>query len=358
MQTIKIKYKYIISGFPSINGDYKIHNFKYIKRPIDLSKFDLTDIENTIYVGHFLNEYSYTTKDDDKKYYNCLECDDYFNYNISSKCIFNKEKLNLLFSKYPDILLKADKLVKELRLVLNIPISIYIQILEVYSSDEMLIGKCVYFVGGTFWNKLSYIDAEELSKNARFHINYDLFTDVKLERYHRALSFFYDSFDSEKKEIRFIMLMSSLECLFNYKLRNSESITHKVSTIFANIFSTFDGRYDYYYQIAKVFYDKRSKYLHGNNNTISEADEKELRKYSRIILLFVSLVIINNSFSLKEMLKYLENNKQYNLQDKLFLTALFAKDFKEQQLGLLDVIKKSGFKIPKETENFILSKTF
>ena len=84
-------------------------------------------------------------------------------------------------------------------------------------------------------------------------------------------------------------------------------------------------------------------------------DCKELRKITRVVLLFIAIVIHNNSFETKELIQYLQNNTCYFLNDKLFLRSLLSNSFEEQQRELLKVIEDSGCVINEKIKNHILS---
>jgi len=353
MKKIKIKYKLLLSGFPSVSKEYKFHDLILKEEQINDDFFIDIIKSGKFNTGLYLSYCTLINKDK-KAYINYFESYDFTEIEIQNKLVLDKNKLTKLIEKYPIIVNKIDELLTELRLTLNIPVSIPIKIISFYNENDEYIDSLTIISNISFWNRISYIDSLEFANNSRFHIELKYFYQIDNTRYKRALLFFNESFDSNKSEIRFINLVSCLESLFNYNLTKEESITKRVSSIIAGIFSIFNDKYDEYYDLIKKIYNKRSRYLHGDNNAITMEDEKILRKITRIVLILYSIVIMNKKYTTKEMINYLSFPKKIDIQHKMLLKALFAKSFHEQQSEVLNVFKEEfGNIIPNEIEEKI-----
>lgn len=359
MQKIKLKYKLLLSGFPGIKGKYEIEDFYLKSEYIDIDKYIEGRVSNEFLLSEFM---SYCFLSSEKGIYiNFLESISFCEFEIANKCKLNEENMRykngfqLLINKYPEIIRKVKNIITEIRLTLNIPVSAPVIRIYFYNVNEEYLFSFIYCIETSIWNRLLYVDENEFNSCSRFHIKLDYYLNVDNERYKRALLFFNESFDSSKKEIRFINLISCLESIFNYKLSSQESITKRVSTICANIFSVFDNKFDEYYDEFKSYYNKRSRYLHGDKNVISIEDEKGLRKRVRVIMILYMIVIKEKKNSTREMINYLNDTKKMDLQHQLLLKTLFSDSFKEQQLGILEHLKNNKIDIPKEFEEKILS---
>lgn len=189
--------------------------------------------------------------------------------------------------------------------------------------------------------------------NGRLHVNIDLINKIKNNRLKRAFELFYLSFDSNVREVRYVLLFSVLECLFNL---NGKSISTKMASYTSKIVTFFDKkRYFSTKKEIKRLYGKRSSYIHGSkSNHITKGDEKELRVIVRRVLLIYYLIQYNHKYSNKKMLEYIRKGNKIDLNDKLYLKSLLSNNFKEQQEGILDIIKEE-VEVPKEFEEKTLS---
>lgn len=339
MQVIKIKYEILLSGFPGIDKTFQFHEFTLKSEKINEEKLIELTQSKDFNTGLFIS-YCLLTDEQGSAFYNYFENEEFIELEISNKCILKQEKIPSLCQKYPSIINKATNLFPELRIIFNVPVTTPVIKISFYNSEEEYIGQLVHINSVSFWNRMSLIDPDEFANNSRFHINLEHFKMIANDRYKRAMDFYDDSFESGKVETRFTMLISALESLFNYRLTSNDSITKKVSSSCANLLSIFTPeKYEENYIKIKKIYNIRSRYLHGDKNTITLKDEKELRKIVRIILIFYSIVINEKNYTIQEMLDYVNNPSAIELQHKLLLRGLFATSFEEQQLSILKTIE-------------------
>ena len=352
MKKIKIKYEILISGFPELLVDYKFRGFSLKKYYIKDSTMEEYDLFNTNLV---LSHCMFIDNDNKKSVY-YLENDDFVEYEIQNKLILTKEKIPELCSKYPNILNNVYNLILEMRLTLNIPIGFLTVNVNIYNENDLFIGTANYMSETYIWDRMKNIDIDEFINNSRSGFDIKTFLKIDNVRYQRALMFFNRSFDDPDVSIRFIMLVSCLESLFNYRLRKEESITNRVSTICSNILSALDNNNSLYYDEIKSMYNKRSRFLHGDNDAINLECEKKLRKYTRIIIIFYSNVALKTHKSTNEMIQYLLKPEEYDLIEKLIISALLSKSFKEQQERAIELIEKTeGEKLGEEIKKYLLS---
>lgn len=174
--------------------------------------------------------------------------------------------------------------------------------------------------------------------------------------FNRAIEFYNDSFDSEKRTNRYILIFSALEAIFNL---DAEDVTEKISRYSAKLLAEEnDKEYNQVYSDIKKLYKKRCDYIHGSKaNNILEEDEKLLRFYVRKIIFAYWMIILYTKKTAKQILDYLNSDEKLDLQVRLFISALNSNNFTEQQHRIVDIVEKEiGQKIPEETKQTIYSK--
>ena len=144
-------------------------------------------------------------------------------------------------------------------------------------------------------SRLSVRDYDEdmkniLSQRLSFYIADSTILDLenKNVRYKRALNFYLKSFESQVIGIRFTLLFSSLESLFNI---TGDEITKEVSNYASNIlFLNSKQRCSSKWKLS-TYYGIHSRYIHGNDGyELTSKQENELRDYVREILILANIV--------------------------------------------------------------------
>ena len=339
MYKVKVRCKCLVSGFPAIEKEYKIGDFKLCYLKLDFNKFKINDNLKGFDLNSFLLFCQYVLESDGNHYINYFENQELFEIEVNPDDYKKiQERKNIDIKKYNIILDKIKTLERKIKLELNIHVAIHIACIELFDENLNVTNLYNLVFEKPFWFRLKELD-KEFNNNTRFHLNFEIVNSIKNNRLNRAFEFFYDSFDSNKIEIRYILLFTSLECLFNL---DGKYINETLSNYVAKIMSLFDETlYETTYRKIKKLYVIRCDYIHGNKNvTISSQDEKELRKIVRQVLIFYYLIFFNKKFSYKKMLDYLNNIESIDISDRLILKTLLSKSFEEQQLGLLYEIEK------------------
>ena len=339
MKKIFAKCKCLVSGFPAVKGIYKISNFKLCYLKIDIEKMVKNDVMKEFNLNGFLLFCQYVLEDN-CHYVNYFENIDFIPVEITDDDYEKIKKREFINIKQYDCLLNEIKtLERKIKLELNIPIAIHVACVELFDENYNLTNFYNLLFDKPFWFRLNEVD-NSFNNNSRFHLNFDLVNELDNERIKRALDFFYDSFDSSKIEIRYVLLFTSLESLFNL---DGKDISKNISNYVAKIMTLFDvEKYDIIFSNMKNLYNIRSKYIHGNSGAnITAENEKELREIVRKVLIFYYLIYTKKKFSNKEMLSYLNNIEKIELDERLVLKTLQAKDFAEQQLGLIEELEKN-----------------
>ena len=128
------------------------------------------------------------------------------------------------------------------------------------------------------------------------------------------------SFESQDIGIRFTLLFSALESLFNI---TGDEITKEISTYASKIlFLNSKERKESKWKIS-TFYKIRSHYIHGNDGyQLTEIQENELRNYVReILLIYWNISVVYNIYD-PQVIKDLVNNTERNnldIQVQLFI---------------------------------------
>lgn len=307
MKTIKIQYKILLSGFPNRDEEYNIDEFKLKKEIVNQDKIKERIDKEVFDTGIFI-KYCIVDKLGTILY---LENDELIDFQIQNKFNLSENKVKLLLEKYKSIIEKVKNTINKIKLTLDIPVEYPMIRLNIFDENNEFICDYVQKNYITFWNRLEYISTNEKDKNFASIIESKYWGKIREERINRALNFFYTSFDSNSEAIRFIMLISSLESLFNYKLSSQNSITKRVSELSAKILSVFNQeKCEENYNKVKKIYNIRSKYIHGEKNKITIEDERLLRRIVRIIIIFYIIVHIDTNWSIGEIINYINGDPE------------------------------------------------
>lgn len=357
MKKIYIKYKILVNGFSTVS-EYKIDNFslktgqineEYFSKKHNITKDETMKIDFNSYIYSCISDYK-------NLYYRYFENEEFIEYEISNKTNISKDNVFNILDKYPLIISNIDDLERKLRIIFNIPLMFQNIHIDVYDNSKIYICNVQLNKLISTWNRLNYnISPEEASNNSRFHFDYDSMKATGNNYFNRALDFFNNSFESEKIEVRYILLFSCLEAIFNL---TAKDITTRLASVSAKLLA--ENNQVFFEQVfkdIKKLYEKRCNYIHGSKlNNIMEDDEKNLRRYTRKIIIAYWTIILNSNMTAKQILEYLENDEKLDIQIRMIITALNSDDFSSQQQRLLDFVeKKLNIRIPEETRNNLLS---
>ena len=314
------KTKILISGlFPMMN--FKLDGF--IEKT-GLYDENMIDINNPDYIfyssGHLLNS-MYSCKEKKGTYYEYFENEDLVKYEISNE--ISKDELEKIILE--EQFKKVGLLQKKIRLLTGIGITLPVFKTTIYNDKKIF----YTYVGGINHEvaRIKVSDYDEELKNKleeRLHFYIADSTIINLEekniRYKRALNFYLYSFESQDIGIRFTLLFSALESLFNI---TGDEITKEISTYASKIlFLNCKERKKSKWKIS-TFYEIRSHYIHGNDGyQLTEIQENELRSYVReILLIYWNISVVYNIYD-PQVIKDLVNNTERNnldIQVQLFI---------------------------------------
>ena len=314
------KTKILISGlFPMVN--FRIDGF--IEKTA-LYNENMIDINNPDYIfyssGHLLHS-MYACREKEGSYYEYFENEGMIKYEVDdeiSRVDVEKKILNEQF-------IKVNLLQKKIRLLTGIGITLPVFKTTIYNDK----GEFYTYVGGVNWEvsriAVSDYDAELKTKlEQRLHLYILDSTITNLEnknmRYKRALNFYLQSFESQDIGIRFTLLFSALETLFNI---SGNEVTKEVSTYSSNIlFLSSKERSKSKWKIS-TYYNIRSRYIHGNDGyQLTKKQESELRDYVReILLIYWNISMVYNIYDPQNIKELINSTKITNLdiQVQLFI---------------------------------------
>ena len=223
------KTKILISGlFPMVN--FKIDGF--IEKT-ELYDENMIDINNPDYIfyssGHLLNS-MYACKEKEGNYYEYFENEEMIKYEVDDEMSRTDVEKKILDEQFE----KVNLLQKKIRLLTGIGITLPVFKTTIYNDN----GGFYTYVCGVNWEisriAVSDYDTELKTKlEQRLHLYIADSTIINLEekniRYKRALNFYLQSFESQDIGIRFTLLFSALESLFNI---NGDEVTKEGINLF------------------------------------------------------------------------------------------------------------------------------
>lgn len=354
MKKIYIKYKILVNGF-FVNDSFKCDEFILKDGYLNENYFK----EKSLVVRDFpidLNRFIIDCLVDYKTYrFKYFESEDFIEFEVSNK--FNKANIGSFLVKKSEIIQKIFDLEQKLRLRFNIPILFPITLLEIHDENKKLLSVCQTNARWSSWNRADYpIGYQESFNNSRFDFDLNSMRNIKDFHFKRAIEFYNESFESDNIAVRFILIFSSLEAIFNL---DGKKITEKLSKYSAKLLSEDNlSEYDKISEDMTNLYGKRCNYVHGTKlNCITVNDEILLRRYARKIIIAYWLLMNNSKMTARQILEYLDSNQKLDIQTRLIISALNAQNFSEQQNKLVNLIEKEiGTEIPKQTKDKILEK--
>lgn len=312
---IYIKLKILAEGMLPLKDKYgnnaKYEDFNIVENTCNESFFNIAKEDTIFYLSSYMSNSMYNTEDscnyitfDSINYIKIIINDD-IKSDSSKKIVFEMASNNMLM------------LEKKLRLITNVRISLPVCKIEIYDQEY----KYLYNFG-LMSNKTSgdsIRDYNENTKNLlisrlRLKITATALEDLieSNSRFKRATEFYNTSFDVEDIKIRFTLIFSALESLFNI---SEESVIEKIATCGSKILFLDGIKGEKVYRKLKDFYNKRSNYIHGNTPLeITEKNEFDLREIVREILIIYWYISISKKYnSSEQVISYIESNTKDTL---------------------------------------------
>ncbi|MDD4831575.1 MAG: HEPN domain-containing protein [Bacilli bacterium] len=353
MEKYKVKIKLLVRGFPPVIGDYEIDGFVLKNGIINESELEKSLANEEFDARVYIACVSYQIANDKKLYYNYFESKEYLIIDVP----VNEASKNIK-SQLSEFVLN-DKLImdsiifleKKLRLIYNLPIKFPIQKIFIHSEEETKITESMRLTPMPSNNGLINFDKDDFYQKSRFHLSLDSMKKIENQNinFKRALDFFNNSFNIEDVSVRFVLLFTSLEAIFNlkninnskiFKFNDDETEEAKITTVISVLSSKFlfmDSQDDIKEKENRFryLYKKRGSYIHGNKNAnITSEEEKELRGYVRDILILYflccdSMIMGKNENIARKVLVDIYVDKKLSIMIQGFADALRSKSYKE-----------------------------
>ena len=316
------KNKILISGiFPLKN--YKIDGYIEKTGVFDNKMINTDDPEQIFYsAGHLINS-CYQCVGKEEVNYEFFESEYLVEYEVDDSLSKDEIQRKILEEQA----FKVDLLQEKIRLLTGLAITLPVFLTTIYKDDAIYT-----YVGNVTWTvtNLKVYDYDDgmkkiLQNRLCFHMADSTIAELKDKnsRYKRALNFYNNSFDSSDIGVRFTLLFSSLEALFNI---TAENITNEVSKYASKILFLSKRKANSSKWRIIDYYDIRSRYIHGNDGfEITKEIEHNLREYVREILLIYWCVSITYSITdaqeIKDLLDKIDNDT-IDLKVQLFVKYL------------------------------------
>lgn len=324
-----------------ISGIFPMKNFKidgYTEKTGVYNSELMIDINNPDYIfysaGHLIHSlYSY--KGQKENLYEYFENEELFEYEIDDE--ISKDEFQKVFLRYQ--LDKVNLLQRKLRLLTGLGITLPVFTTLVYQNDK-LFTKIGYMNTETTDLVVNNYDDEMKTKLVHrlcFYISDSTINDLENNnlRFKRALNFYVNSFNTLDIGVRFILLFSSLESLFNIDLEN-KSISTVISKYATKILFLSNKMSREAKKKIINFYNLRSRYIHGDDNfEISREDENELREIVReVLLIYWDIYIVYKMTNPQEIKDLLDRKNRYslNIQVQLFIKYIRTNPSKFKEL--------------------------
>ena len=298
-----------------INGMFPLKNYKidgYVEKT-GIVDDKMIDSEHPDYIfysaGHLLNS-CYQCVGKQGTFYEYFESEDLAEYEVNDELsMYEIQKIFL-----EEQTQKIDLLQEKIRLLTGLAIALPVFLITIYKDDAFYT-----YVGNITWTitTLKVPDYDDhmkqtLKNRLCFRMSDSTITELKEKnpRYKRALNFYNNSFESSDIGVRFTLLFSSLEALFDITAENVTTEVSKYASkiLFLNKKQSRSSKWK-----LKNYYDVRSKYIHGNDGfEITNKIEHNLREYVReILLIYWSISIsynITDAQEIKNLLDHIDND--------------------------------------------------
>lgn len=325
MNKINAKVKILINGPLSVK-DYKIDGYTIKKEKYNEKVYDTKNEDFIFYASNYLISSIYQVENDEQIYYDCLENDDYIELNVKDDIYNNHQELNNFVIDY--MIEKVTFLEMKLRLITNFSIGLPAFRVSLFNEDFQFIT-----FGADIKDEPPVLGARGYSEEQRkficdrlrLYIADATLIDIrdKNSRYKRAMEFYNSSFSTGEIGVRFTLLFTSLESLFNLTGR---SVTENIAKYTSKMMFETQVEERKIYDKMKDFYDIRSRYIHGNTpRTITKEDEFYLREIVREVLLMYWYTFQYKQINTAEdVVKFLEisNIHTIDIQLQIFKKSL------------------------------------
>lgn len=334
---IKVKFEIIVAGL-YLSESFDINGYKYNIKAIDQSKNIVPD--DLIYYNPLLGYCLFPTKDEINYAY--FEHEKNFKLNINQET-FNKlsKRGKASYIQEQNLYDEIFDLEKELCLRTNNNIKFPIIRAIVYEENGSEIAKLIET------SKLNIppylmVNIDNIKRKIKNQQRLNKWVDPisikeaqqKFVRFNRALKFYYSSVSINDSATAFILLMSSLESLFNNKSgdkcpechQDKYEIKKRISKYTAKILK--DNEQEIEEKIGNL-YKVRSNYVHGQKDIeITYENEIELREYVRKVLLTYWFIINKNpTFKTdKEIINFIDSDNFYDDSMIDFIKTIIVDD--------------------------------
>ena len=317
------KNKILISGlFPLKN--YKIDGYVEKTGTYDDKMVNSNNPEYIFYSAGHLIKSCYQCVGKKEVNYEFFESEKLIEYEINDE--LTRDEINMIFLE--EQTKKIDLLQEKIRLLTGLAITLPVFLTTIYKDDEFYT-----YVGNVTWNTTNLrvhdyddIMKQNLQNRLNFHMADSTIEELKEKnpRYKRALNFYNNSFNSTDIGIRFTLLFSSLESLFNI---TAENITSEVSNYASKILLLNKSKSKSSKWKIKSYYDIRSRYIHGNDGfEITKEIENNLREYVReILLIYWCISMTYNITDAQEIKNLLDNNDRDTIDVKVQLFVKYLR---------------------------------
>lgn len=328
MKKIFYKNKILINGLFPIIG-FKIDGYIQKTKQYDETIINAEHEDFPFYSFGYLTQSAYSVQGKTGIFYECFENIELFEMEVESTD--DIDALNELLIS--EIGKKVSLLEKKLRLITNINVGLPIFLAYVFDENQNLITRI-----GEIQRQPSCLPLNQytekmkatLVNRLRFHIADETLNDLEERnvRYKRAMEFYIHSFVPTNKSLRFVLLFSSLESLFN---TDGEAVTTTIAEYGSKILFLDSKHCKKMQRKLTDYYDIRSTYIHGNNpRPITEKNEFDLREIVREILLIYWMISISqNIYDAKQMMSFLDSTKvdKLDITVQLFKKSLHVTDY-------------------------------
>lgn len=344
MKKIILEISFLVQGFFPVKN-YEIHNFKLQTEKLNEELINPIFKENLFHVPFHLIDSSYQVKGEENSVFLILTNKNFiFELEETSNNLTEKQVIGFV-QKRLDLVSIKNKLERELKLITNINIVLPMGVVKYHSSDEK-IGTIEFGIASKNFSEMkvsNYTDdlKELLSHRLSRGISIESLDELgeKNSRFKRALAFYYDSFAPSDRSIRFTLLFSSLEALFNL---TGKKVIENIAVLTSNILFVKEQEETESYKNIKGYYRKRSLYIHGNiPKEITDKDEFDLKEIVRkVILIYWQISLNRNIVKSEKIIQFIRENNENDLEIvlRLFIKYLEDKDYYELTKDMISII--------------------
>lgn len=356
-RTIYIKLKMLVNGMLPLKDKYgnnaKYEEFDVVENTYNPPFLNISKEEQLIYLNNNLVHSIYSTEGVLK--YITFDSTNYIEIKIEGN-IKSESARNIIFEKVSEIMLMFEK---KIRLVTNISINLPVCKILIYDEQYKYLDVFGISISKTVGNSINNYDenTQKLLIN-RFSLKIETNALEKViknnSRFKRALEFYNKSFDIDNINIRFTLVFSALESLFN--VNEGQDIVENIAKYSSKILFLEEEKERKIYCKLKDFYNRRSRYIHGDEPLeITKKTEFDLREIVREILIIYWYISISKEYnSSKQIINYIENNTKDTLDTvlKTMISSMQIINYKKYYKNIREKIIKGDYDLLKGREIF------